>query len=351
MPIPVRANARLAHLLAAPLAALSIGFSGCAHSPFDEPTGTRAPYVPYRIVSQFDLEREAARSESAGMPAGERPKQGEHETAQARRRRLEQSLDHFVRGERAGREQVAHSDPMPEEARLRWARVLAEVDDFMVADRTGRALELVRARTALDAELELDRRHYGALPSGLEPSIKARWMALSARLSRQEGRQQSAGAEQEEARGFPSGDPDALIWPLTPVTITSLYGYRFDPFSGAGREHKGVDLLAEQGQKVRAASDGRVLSAGWAGGHGHSIELSHRGERQTRYSHLSKVLVRSGQRVKRGQVIGLAGSSGRSTGTHLHFELKEGGKQVDPMASLMDPVVLDLSQEAMGDGE
>ena len=105
------------------------------------------------------------------------------------------------------------------------------------------------------------------------------------------------------------------------VKITSVFGWRLHPISGTKRFHAGVDLAAPMGTPVLAAYPGQVVSAEWLGGYGLSVLIEHPREPQaTRYAHLSKILVRPGQQVKRGTVIGLVGSSGNSTGPHLHFE-------------------------------
>jgi murein DD-endopeptidase MepM/ murein hydrolase activator NlpD len=114
------------------------------------------------------------------------------------------------------------------------------------------------------------------------------------------------------------------------------YGWRRDPIDGSREFHKGVDIVAPPGTAVHAAADGLVTSAGRMAGYGSMIQLSHGFGMATRYGHLSKILVRPGERVKRGDVIGLVGSTGRSTGPHLHYEVFRAGMQVDPRKFLGD---------------
>ena len=103
-----------------------------------------------------------------------------------------------------------------------------------------------------------------------------------------------------------------------------------DGTTGAAKFHQGIDVAQAYGQDVRAAAGGRVAFAGDQGSYGTTIVIEHPGGRQTRYAHLSATDVRPGDVVDPGQVIGKSGSSGRSTGPHLHFEVLDGGRPVDP---------------------
>jgi murein DD-endopeptidase MepM/ murein hydrolase activator NlpD len=119
--------------------------------------------------------------------------------------------------------------------------------------------------------------------------------------------------------------PGGMQFPLPlPAWISSSFGYRIHPITGESRFHQGTDIAAAEGTPVLAAWDGTVEIAGWMGGLGFAVVIAHdRGTRETRYGHLSQVLVEAGQTVKQGQPIGLVGSTGFSTGPHLHFELWE----------------------------
>lgn len=118
--------------------------------------------------------------------------------------------------------------------------------------------------------------------------------------------------------------------PLDVLRVTSRYGVRFHPTLRERRMHTGVDYGAPTGTRVWAVADGTVSRAGSAGGYGKLIEISHPGGLRSRYAHLSAINVRSGQRVGQRQVIGRVGSTGRSTGPHLHFELLSGGRHINP---------------------
>lgn len=113
--------------------------------------------------------------------------------------------------------------------------------------------------------------------------------------------------------------------------LTSPYGMRTHPVHGGRRWHGGVDLAAPAGTPVHATSDGVVVNAGWAGGYGLLVKLSHGGLYETQYGHLRQISVKAGQLVKRGDVIGQVGSTGNSTGPHVHYELRVAGRPVDPM--------------------
>ena len=128
-----------------------------------------------------------------------------------------------------------------------------------------------------------------------------------------------------------AGQPAALAG-LLPVAghVTSPFGLRSDPFTGQLREHDGVDLGAPEGAAIRATADGVVRSAGPRGGYGFAVEVDHGNGLTTLYGHASELLVSAGDTVRAGQEIARVGSSGRSTGAHLHFEVRVGGHPVDP---------------------
>ncbi|MBY5779847.1 peptidoglycan DD-metalloendopeptidase family protein [Rhizobium leguminosarum] len=113
--------------------------------------------------------------------------------------------------------------------------------------------------------------------------------------------------------------------------VTSPFGNRRDPFLGRLALHSGVDFRFSPGERIRPTAPGKVISAGWTGGYGNMVEIDHGNGISTRYGHMSEVLVKVGDAVDRNDVIGLAGSTGRSTGTHLHYEVRQNGHAVDPV--------------------
>jgi murein DD-endopeptidase MepM/ murein hydrolase activator NlpD len=118
------------------------------------------------------------------------------------------------------------------------------------------------------------------------------------------------------------------------VEFTSGFGVRSDPFLGRPAMHTGLDFRAAMGDPVRATANGKVVSAGWSGGYGRMVEIDHGNGLSTRYGHLSEIGVKIGDVIKIGQVIGEVGSTGRSTGPHLHYETRIDGEAVDPQKFL-----------------
>jgi murein DD-endopeptidase MepM/ murein hydrolase activator NlpD len=137
-------------------------------------------------------------------------------------------------------------------------------------------------------------------------------------------------SQQALARATPS------IWPVT-GWLSSRFGNRKDPFDGSPDFHPGLDISADKGTPVRATADGTVESAGYNGNYGNSIVLSHGFGIGTRFGHLSGYAVTVGQKVRRGDVIGYVGSTGRATSAHLHYEILLNGQPIDPLRLLARP--------------
>ncbi len=148
----------------------------------------------------------------------------------------------------------------------------------------------------------------------------------------------AAAAAQSSSLAFTNTDPNEsveLIYPLaSPAPTTSSFGWRTHPITGTRRFHSGIDIGAPMGAPVVAAGSGTVVSSGWLGGYGKAITIEHNGVQQTLYGHLSEIFVQPGQIIEQGTVIGRVGSTGNSTGPHLHFETKvstaDGWIAVDP---------------------
>ena len=139
-----------------------------------------------------------------------------------------------------------------------------------------------------------------------------------------------------------------LASPMEFSRITSGFAQRFHPLLQSWRKHLGVDYGAPTGTPVRSVGDGVVSFAGWQNGYGNVVQLQHDKSRETLYAHLSRINVRKGQRVEQGQHIGLVGSTGWSTGPHLHFEFRVNGQHQDPLliAKAADTVALDAASRA-----
>lgn len=133
--------------------------------------------------------------------------------------------------------------------------------------------------------------------------------------------------------------------------VTSGYGTRMHPLLGYARFHRGIDLAAASGTPIRAAADGRVSYAGWRGGYGRQVALVHGEGLATSYGHMSRILASPGEQVRRGQIIGLVGSSGLSTGTHLHFEALRGGRPIDPRSVREMPAAMSDAQRDAFNGQ
>ncbi len=142
--------------------------------------------------------------------------------------------------------------------------------------------------------------------------------------------------------------------PVKNYRFTSGFGVRYDPFNGGAAIHAGIDMAGPMGEPIYATADGVVDRAGWYGGYGNLVELGHGKGIQTRYGHLSKILVKPGAKVRRGDLIARMGSTGRSTGSHLHYEVRIDGAAVNPMPFLQSSEALAAVQdrnEAMGGPE
>jgi murein DD-endopeptidase MepM/ murein hydrolase activator NlpD len=230
----------------------------------------------------------------------------------------------------------AASWPRPLEASFQ--SVLDELENgFRVPLGTMPRRVLIQARVTLEAEMEQSRARFGA-PSQDVSDRMTRVFAMIALHMR-------ASAPKEDRARTSHGI--ALAWPVAPVIVSSTFGYRRDPILGreSVRFHAGVDLAGDSGDLVRCAAPGRVVSASWLGGHGRTVVVQHPGGYQTFYAHLKGIVASVGSAVDIGSPLGFMGSSGRSTGPHLHFELRHGGAPIDPL----DAIDMRLAREEAGD--
>ncbi|MEQ8479155.1 MAG: M23 family metallopeptidase [Hoeflea sp.] len=172
------------------------------------------------------------------------------------------------------------------------------------------------------------------LPQGLENAVGGPFVrpadpkAFDATLEDLDHALRQLDTMRDHARKLPIGTP------APGSEITSRYGNRRDPFLNRMAFHGGIDFRASTGTPINSAGSGTVVHAGRNGGYGKMVEIDHGGGFSSRYAHLSKILVNKGDRVSMGQRIGKAGSTGRSTGPHLHYEIRRNGDSVDPMRFL-----------------
>jgi murein DD-endopeptidase MepM/ murein hydrolase activator NlpD len=211
-------------------------------------------------------------------------------------------------------DEVARSEARAEVAaeRTRAAKAALEREQ-------GRATEARAGRRALLASVRGDRDEFEAETKGLEK----RSAALAAEIRRAQGLPPAPSGS--VAVGPPSAA--GLVWPVH-GTLTSGFGPRW------GRMHEGVDIAGGSGTPIAAAATGTVISAGWSGGYGQLVVLDHGNGLSTAYAHLSSIAVSAGQTVPQGSVVGGMGTTGSSTGVHLHFEVRVNGAAVDPLGYL-----------------
>jgi murein DD-endopeptidase MepM/ murein hydrolase activator NlpD len=203
----------------------------------------------------------------------------------------------------------------PANAVQQYLRALGQEVDLDRAIGSGDQFDLIiEYKRAATGEIEAGKLLYAGLLRGGKPRKQLmRWGG--------DGRFYEASGVGEQRSG--------LLAPV-PGRVSSNYGMRRHPILGYRRMHRGLDFKAGQGTPIYAVTDGKVEFAGRNGGHGNFIRLDHGNGLDTGYSHMSRIAVSRGQRVRRGQVIGYVGSTGLSTGPHLHYEMYRGGKTVDP---------------------
>lgn len=164
--------------------------------------------------------------------------------------------------------------------------------------------------------------------SQLEKSVDQRVQSVQYTL--QAVNQQDIQRKAEEQRKQYQAAHTPSIWPTGYRNVSSDFGYRKDPFSGFYALHTGIDITGAYGSPIVATADGTVEIAGWDGGYGISVLINHGNGISTRYGHMSSVSAKVYQTVKKGETIGLMGSTGRSTGTHVHYEVIVNGTVVNP---------------------
>lgn len=236
-----------------------------------------------------------------------------------------------VEADRARESAEGHRDEVAERrASLEAAR------QHLVDARAQAQLEEARQQDLLN-QVRSKRSEYEGRIAALNAEnarIAALLREYQAALERQ--RQAQEQEEQEAAEQAELSDPPGgpLLWPLPGATVTSGYGYRIHPIYGTRRLHTGLDMGGAMGAEILAAGDGVVALAGVNGGYGNCVVIYHGGGMSTLYGHQSRIGVSLGDVVERGDVIGYVGSTGVSTGPHLHFEVRMNGNPVDPVPYL-----------------
>ena len=189
--------------------------------------------------------------------------------------------------------------------------------------------ELMTEKAALIEELEMSVEGQQQAIAEMEADEREIQRILAAHRAEQE-RRRIALQQETQNRPFVHDGRD-LQWPVAGRGVNSGFGNRSDPFTGSTSFHSGVDIPAPLGTNIFAAEAGTVVFSGWMGGYGNTVMIDHGNGMQTLYGHASSLLVRNGDSVTRGQIIARVGSTGRSTGNHLHFEVRTNGNPVNPM--------------------
>ena len=238
-------------------------------------------------------------------------------------------------------------------SRMDFVNEVMDYNQRLIADLRQLRQQLAESR----AELQEQKQDMKAKQDELAAQIKEANRIINEFVSTEAGLKAMKKAEEEEEERVSQAikdyeaqhnssssngikDPDTksvlngLIWPSDARYITSPFGDRDQPTAGASTNHKGVDIGASWYSKVYAAQSGKVIQAGWNGGYGYSVTIHHNHGVSTLYAHLDSYNVRVGQQVSRGQVIGKCGSTGISTGPHIHYEVRVNGVQIDPLPYL-----------------
>lgn len=284
-----------------PEAGASAGESARAYAPLPDSGGAHRSVKPHPIDDSG--ETLSALPSGAPFTTASLPAAADNGDPSARLARVDRSLDGIENSQ---------------------AKALAAID--RAAERSASRDATIVAEAGLDpAKLSPPREQGGVGGPYIPVEIDARALALDPALKRVARDVATA----ERLKALLSFVP--LRMPLSgEPSLTSSFGYRVDPFLGRLALHPGVDLAEPYGAEIHAAAAGRVVHAGPAGGYGIMVEIDHGNGLATRYAHMSEALVAEGQEVDKGAVLGRLGSTGRSTGPHLHYEVRVDGEPVDP---------------------
>ncbi|GAC1396916.1 MAG: peptidoglycan DD-metalloendopeptidase family protein [Vulcanimicrobiaceae bacterium] len=209
---------------------------------------------------------------------------------------------------------------------------------YQLAALAGERVELIRAADAQRRSVSLEVAQLENLSAEqearLERYIQERQRLEAARRAAEaEARRRAAQLAGQQLPPSTDRGPGAFGWPAS-GPITDPFGMRMHPVTHQWRMHNGLDIGAPMGATITASAAGKIIYAGWEGGYGNTIIIDHGGAASTLYGHCSQLFVSEGQDVQRGQAIGAVGSTGISTGPHLHFEIRINGVAVDPSSRL-----------------
>ena len=230
----------------------------------------------------------------------------------------------------AERERTKHARAsMQEEVRAIAVRTDQKrlVKEQLLADRSSLSTAREHKKVGLDSLTATERAEAEEIDA-----LQAQSASLGAQIrAAQEAAARRAAAQSQSSSSVPaaapSGNPGGLQWPVS-GPVTSPFGWRW------GRMHEGIDIAVSSGTPVHAAASGTVIYAGWMSGYGNLVAIDHGGGLSTAYGHNTSVAVAVGQHVNQGEVIAYSGSTGHSTGPHVHFEVRVGGSPVDPLGYL-----------------
>lgn len=231
---------------------------------------------------------------------------------------------------------------------IKKERAQIEAHKKKLEEDRAKLVELEKAALAKQAEIEQKKaernvvlqkaKNDRAVAMQAIEELNASSAQISAMLKERQAARAAAAAAAAQAAGQGSSytwvqGTGQLGWPVS-GEITSPYGYRVHPIWGTTIYHSGIDIGVDEGTPVHAADSGVIVWSGWMGGYGYAVVIDHGNGLSTLYGHNSELAVDEGQSVSKGQVVAYAGSTGNSTGPHVHFEVRENGDPVDPMGYL-----------------
>ncbi len=287
-------------------------------------------------------ERDAARAEAQALAATLRRETGTARTAEDRARETEATLDIIAEALGGTAEERDAMLAEAEEARRQTETIAAEKRAMEVRNDAIFA-RLEEAVTVSMEPLNAMFRAAGMAPDDLLRQVRKGYSGQGGPLGAALPKGASLSPDEIRANAILEGLDEMNLYRLAatqspfamPIKssfrFTSPFGYRRDPKGAGTRMHEGTDFAAAHGTPIYATADGVVVHADWDSGYGRAVRIQHAFGIETLYAHMSQIRVTKGQRVSRGDRIGDMGSSGRSTGTHLHYEVRIGGKPVNPM--------------------